>query len=132
MTESEAVEHLAKKLYESRPAHEGDRIWRSNGCEVRPWHEMARLAIETCRKMPELFDTAGGMVRPKFVSQTCFGEFCHCSAPADHKVEEAIPPDDPAPLRHPLTSYVCHGHFVRLMGPAADYRRERDREAGQG
>ena len=57
MTESEAVEHLARKLYEAQPRTIDDpRVWRSNGCEVRPWHDMARLAIETCRKMPELFD----------------------------------------------------------------------------
>lgn len=48
------------------------------------------------------------------------GEKCHCGAWAAHKVEEAIMPDDPMPDRHPLTAYICHRHFVELMGPFAN------------
>lgn len=59
-----------------------------------------------------------------FVSATCKGEKCFCGEPAEHKVEEAILFDDPNPIRHELTQYVCHKHFVMIMGPAA--RDERD------
>lgn len=55
-----------------------------------------------------------------FRSATCEGERCHCGAPADHKVEENIPFDDPLPMRHPLTAYICHRHFVEIMGAFAD------------
>lgn len=59
--------------------------------------------------------------RPKhFVSGSCQGEACRCGQPAEHKVEETIFHDDPLPHRHPLTSYVCHAHFVEIMGPAAE------------
>lgn len=58
--------------------------------------------------------------KPKrFVSLSCQGEKCFCGKPAEHKVEETIFGDDPLPSRHPLTSYVCHGHFAQIMGPAA-------------
>lgn len=49
----------------------------------------------------------------------CEGERCFCGRPAAHKIEETVFADDPQPIRHPLTSYVCHDHFVELMGPAA-------------
>jgi hypothetical protein len=49
------------------------------------------------------------------------------SEPAEHKVEETIFYDDPLPHRHPLTSYVCHAHFVWLMGPAAGEHAQRRR-----
>ena len=55
-----------------------------------------------------------------FVSACCKGERCFCGADAQHKVEETIFPDDPHPIRHPLTTYVCHEHFRQLMGPAVD------------
>lgn len=54
-----------------------------------------------------------------FVSASCEGERCSCGEPAQHKVEEAIFWDDPVQGRHPLTAYVCHRHFVEIMGPAA-------------
>jgi len=60
-----------------------------------------------------------------FVSGCCQGELCGyegCSAPAEHKVGETIFPDDPMPDRHELTSYLCHEHFRKIMGPAADRR----------
>lgn len=56
----------------------------------------------------------------RFVSLSCGGERCYCGAPAAHKVEETIFHDDPNPNRHPLTSYICHKHFVDVMGPAAE------------
>lgn len=56
-----------------------------------------------------------------FVSCTCEGETCRkCSSPAAHKIEEYIGEDDPMPIRHPLTFYLCHSCFVEVMGPAAD------------
>ena len=59
-----------------------------------------------------------------FVSGCCEGEKCHCGADASHKVEETIFHDDPIPHRHPLTTYLCHAHFVQAMGPAAKYPGE--------
>jgi hypothetical protein len=51
-----------------------------------------------------------------FVSVTCQGERCSlCGVPAAHKIEEAIAFDDPNPVRHPLTAYVCHLHFNTIM-----------------
>jgi hypothetical protein len=47
----------------------------------------------------------------RFISACCEGETCICGQPAEHKIEEAVLPDDPLPDRHPLTSYVCHLHF---------------------
>ncbi|WP_439372966.1 hypothetical protein [Bradyrhizobium sp. DASA03120] len=47
------------------------------------------------------------------------GERCFCGNPAAHKVEEVIFADDPRPIRHPLTSYVCREHFREIMGPTA-------------
>lgn len=55
-----------------------------------------------------------------FVSVCCGGERCFCGKPAEHKVEEVIFDDDPIPVRHPYTSYICHAHFVQVMGPAGD------------
>ena len=56
----------------------------------------------------------------RFVSVSAEGEVCFCGSAAAHKVEEHIFHDDPMPQRHPLTRYVCHPCFVRIMGPAAD------------
>jgi hypothetical protein len=50
----------------------------------------------------------------------CDGERCFCGWPAEHKVEETVFADDPQPIRHPLTSYLCHQHFLEIMGPAAE------------
>lgn len=55
----------------------------------------------------------------RFVSESCSGEICRCGKRAEHKVEEVIFDDDPVPLRHPLTAYICHRCFSALMGPAA-------------
>ena len=51
----------------------------------------------------------------RFVSLSCQGERCWCGRTAEHKIEETIFADDPMPNRHPLTAYVCHGHFHELM-----------------
>jgi len=56
----------------------------------------------------------------RFVSACCEGEHCYCGKPAEHKVEEVIFDDDPIQSRHPFTTYICHRHFVQIMGPAAD------------
>jgi hypothetical protein len=58
--------------------------------------------------------------KPPFVSGACKGELCWCGKDASHKVEETIFDDDPRWARHPLTRYICHDHFVELMGPAAN------------
>ena len=54
-----------------------------------------------------------------YVAPQCLGEKCRCGKPATHKVEEVIFDNDPEPLRHELTVYVCCEHFAWLMGPAA-------------
>lgn len=63
-----------------------------------------------------------------FVSACCEGERCYCGAPAEHKVEEVMFMDDPhRRSRHPFTMYICHEHFVAIMGPAAEqWRRMED------
>ena len=53
-----------------------------------------------------------------FRSSSTQGEKCWCRLPAAHKVEETIFHDDPNPVRHPRTSYICEGHFQELMGPS--------------
>lgn len=69
----------------------------------------------------------------RFPSACCEGESCWCGEPASHKVEETVFDDDwsraddgpnssmPRGMRgrHPLTAYVCHDHFVQMMGSAA-------------
>ena len=65
-----------------------------------------------------------------FVSASCQGERCYCGKPAEHKIEETIFWDDPHQGRHPFTSYICHEHFVEIMGPAAEqWRRLEERYA---
>lgn len=84
--------------------------------------EMARRAgVTSGRQRKRLTQIADTATRPadgaRFVSGSCKGEHCFCGKPAEHKVEEVIQRDDPQPIRHPLTSYICHEHFVRVMGP---------------
>ncbi len=64
-----------------------------------------------------------------FVSASCSGETCGfseglkiCNRPAIHKVGEEIPHDDPRPIRHNLTMYVCCLHFGQILGRAARER----------
>lgn len=52
-----------------------------------------------------------------FRPASCEGERCWCGALAEHKVEETVFADDPEPIRHPFTAYVCRPHFVEMMGP---------------
>ena len=52
-----------------------------------------------------------------FVSECCKGEKCSvCGQPATNKLEETIFDDDPYPMRHPLTAYVCKEHFIIIVG----------------
>lgn len=54
-----------------------------------------------------------------YVSLTCQGVRCSmCGLPATHKVGEEIAHDDPNPIRHNLTAYVCCAHFTTIMGLA--------------
>lgn len=60
-----------------------------------------------------------------FVSQSCEGEICTiCGSDAEHKVSEYVQWDDPIPDRHGLTAYICHRHFVMLMGTLAMDERD--------
>ncbi len=52
-----------------------------------------------------------------FVSLSCIGVRCSmCGQPAAHKVGEEMMSDDPNPIRHNLTAYVCCTHFSAIMG----------------
>ena len=51
------------------------------------------------------------------ISAACRGETCWCGEPAAKKVGEEIPFDDPMPVRHNLTAYICAEHYAQLMGP---------------
>lgn len=54
-----------------------------------------------------------------FVSASCGGERCTiCGNPATHKIGEEIMSDDPDPIRHNLTAYVCCLEFEAIMGHA--------------
>lgn len=47
---------------------------------------------------------------------SAIGERCSvCGEEAWRKVEEEIFDDDPQPIRHPLTAYLCMGHFTMVM-----------------
>jgi hypothetical protein len=51
-------------------------------------------------------------------SKCCEGEKCAlCDEPAAAKIGEEIFDDDPHPIRHNLTAYVCAKHFAEIMGP---------------
>lgn len=66
------------------------------------------------------------MILRHSIPKYCHGEqclICHQEGfegvPATHRVEETIFDDDPTPIRHPLTNYVCCFHF-KLIFPVAD------------
>jgi len=62
-----------------------------------------------------------------FVSASCKGEKCNiCKSPATHKVGEEILSDDPNPVRHNLTAYVCCKCFRLIMGSAVPCPRSTD------
>ncbi len=62
-----------------------------------------------------------------FISVSCGGKCCSiCKAPAAHKVGEEIMPDDPKPIRHNLTAYVCCEHFRLILGPAVPCSKPTD------
>jgi len=50
------------------------------------------------------------------ISAMCGGEKCACGEPATHKFSEEVFDDDPNPIRHPLTAYVCCDHFRLIVG----------------
>lgn len=60
------------------------------------------------------------------VYASCTGEKCGIcyrqgdkNVPARHKVGEEIMGDDPMPMRHNLTQYVCCRHYMMVVGPFA-------------
>ncbi len=57
---------------------------------------------------------------PHFISGSAKGPGtqCLCGNRGQHKLEEEIPFDDPFPIRHNLTAYVCCKHFREILGPA--------------
>lgn len=53
---------------------------------------------------------------PNFTPASAKGEKCSiCQKPAQRKVEEQIFEDDPYPIRHSFTAYVCLEHFNLIM-----------------
>jgi hypothetical protein len=65
-----------------------------------------------------------------FVSVSCIGETCTiCDEPATKKVGEEILQDDPYPMRHNMTAYVCATHFEMIFSPAKYRRRQPPRPA---
>lgn len=48
-------------------------------------------------------------------SKYCQGEKCRCGSDAVAKVGEEIFDDDPNPIRHNLTAYICQAHFEELF-----------------
>lgn len=51
------------------------------------------------------------------VSKACIGEKCNiCGDDATHKVGEEILFDDPQPVRHNYTAYVCCDCFLMIFG----------------
>lgn len=51
------------------------------------------------------------------VSGCCIGEKCSvCGRDATNKLAEVIFDDDPNPIRHELTAYVCKEHFRMIVG----------------
>lgn len=64
-----------------------------------------------------------------FVSGSCRGEKCGMcyrhggDSPATHKVGEEIMHDDPNPIRHNFTQYVCCDHFEQILGLAVPCRQ---------
>lgn len=64
------------------------------------------------------------------LSHTVKGERCTmCNQPAAKKVEEVIFDDDPVPVRHPWTSYLCLLCFGRVMGPCVQQQIDDARSA---
>lgn len=49
-------------------------------------------------------------------SKYCQGEKCRCGNDAIAKVGEEIFDDDPNPIRHNFTAYICKEHFEELFG----------------
>lgn len=103
-TDKITKEEMMKMFGETMPIEAVNLIWNSPGTKT-----IGAVRAEL-RHIAEK--------RP-FVSSSCEGEKCFCGQIAEHKVEETIFHDDPVPNRHPLTSYICHHHFVEIMGTAA-------------
>lgn len=69
--------------------------------------------------------TAKPELPPEYVPASCGGEKCSlCGKPAHRKVGEEIFDDDPQPIRHNLTAYVCYKHFTRIMDRGGYTRTE--------
>lgn len=118
MSNMSEAERLAHRLWSSEnipgstPLDESTRkaVWQALVGEIRlldldRWH-LAQSKIKN----------------PKghFVSESCRGELCagcwHEKRPATHKLGEEILHDDPNPVRHNLTAYVCCTHFRLVVG----------------
>lgn len=66
-----------------------------------------------------MLKSKGDLIQPEgaFISGSCKGEVCSvCGRPAEKKLGEEIPFDDPDPNRHNLTAYVCYEHFKIIIG----------------
>lgn len=78
-------------------------------------NDKIKLGYEICGLYPHVIN----LIQPEekaYVSGYCEGEKCFCGKDAKHKISEVLFEDDPNPLRHELTSYVCCDHFQMVMG----------------
>ena len=58
-------------------------------------------------------------MKHKSISPVFLGEDCTiCHRQAEHKVAEEIMDDDPNPIRHGFSAYLCCRCFRLVMGPA--------------
>lgn len=63
----------------------------------------------------------------EFISETCKGEKCTvCGKDAYGKVGEEIRFDDPNPIRHNLTAYLCKEHFIMVLKPH-EYKKQQSK-----
>ena len=90
--------------------------------------------LETCGSQEFYLGVIMIDVKNSKLPGSCIGEKCWCGQQAHHKLEhvpfdydEEILQENPdlrgydRSMGHPLTSYICHDHFVLLMGPASKH-----------
>lgn len=115
-----------------------DKVMMKHDRHACPIYRKTLAACKDClpgfadnSPVPMCKTEGGGNVAPKDaqghpVYASCGGEKCGIcyragdkDVPARHKVGEEILDDDPVPVRHNLTQYVCCRHYVMIVGPWA-------------
>lgn len=84
---------------------------------------MSETPKHVTRELNAIFGAAGAQPAPggeQYRPASSVGERCRlCGADASRKVEEVLFDDDPQPIRHPLTAYLCLGCFAGVMHGSA-------------